>query len=88
MTCKTCGIEIAQNALICYRCGAPTVEAERRPPGTRTRRGVVEPLVLATLAALAVYAGPVGLHELPDAASYGATAICLLGLVRWAVRAG
>jgi hypothetical protein len=31
MTCKNCGTEIADKALICYRCGQPTFEAVRKP---------------------------------------------------------
>ena len=31
MTCGQCGQEIADNALICYRCGAATAERERAP---------------------------------------------------------
>lgn len=32
MICKTCGTEIADKALICYRCGEATFEARRKPP--------------------------------------------------------
>ena len=28
MTCKNCGTQIADKALICYRCGTPTFEAQ------------------------------------------------------------
>jgi hypothetical protein len=31
MTCKNCGTQIADKALICYRCGTPTFEAQRQP---------------------------------------------------------
>lgn len=31
MTCNDCGHEIADNALICYRCGAATTAREREP---------------------------------------------------------
>jgi hypothetical protein len=37
MTCRTCGIEIADRALICYRCGTATTEAKFKPPSTRPR---------------------------------------------------
>jgi uncharacterized membrane protein YvbJ len=32
MTCKHCGTEIADKALICYRCGQPTAEPRIKPP--------------------------------------------------------
>ena len=35
MICKSCGTEIADTALICYRCGTATSEPERRPTDTR-----------------------------------------------------
>jgi uncharacterized membrane protein YvbJ len=31
MQCRKCGTEIADKALICYRCGAPTTEAKYQP---------------------------------------------------------
>ena len=30
MTCRSCGAVIAEKAIVCYRCGAPT--AEEPPP--------------------------------------------------------
>lgn len=56
MQCRNCGTEIADKAIICYRCGVGTTDPIRQPvPIKRGRRmpllaGVV-PLVLA-LAAL------------------------------------
>ena len=32
MICKHCGTEIADKALICYRCGRATAEARVKPP--------------------------------------------------------
>ena len=32
MTCKHCGTEIADKALICYRCGNATTEPRFKPP--------------------------------------------------------
>jgi uncharacterized membrane protein YvbJ len=32
MTCKYCGTEIADKALICYRCGHATTEPRIKPP--------------------------------------------------------
>ncbi len=38
MHCRTCGTEIADNALICFRCGEATQAPERRPAVGRARR--------------------------------------------------
>ena len=35
MTCRQCGIEIADKALICYRCGTATAEAKFAPAAPR-----------------------------------------------------
>ncbi len=37
MNCKTCGTEIADNALICYRCGEATHQPAREPAPVRAR---------------------------------------------------
>jgi hypothetical protein len=39
MKCRSCGAEIAANALICYKCGAATTEPRIQPPASRRRRG-------------------------------------------------
>jgi hypothetical protein len=38
MKCRSCGTEIAANALICYKCGSATTEPRIRPPAERPRR--------------------------------------------------
>jgi hypothetical protein len=58
MQCRNCGTEIADKALICYRCGTPTTEAKFKPyvPPRRSRRTstiVILILVLALLVLLA-----------------------------------
>ena len=35
MKCRSCGAEIAANALICYKCGTATTEARIKPPAAR-----------------------------------------------------
>jgi hypothetical protein len=44
MKCRSCGLEIAEKAIVCYRCGTPTAEeAPTRPArvgrGARTYAG-------------------------------------------------
>jgi hypothetical protein len=49
MTCKNCGTQIADKALICYRCGQPTFEAQRQPAMTREQQSFIRRFFLPTL---------------------------------------
>jgi hypothetical protein len=55
MLCRNCGTEIADKALICYRCGISTTEAKFRPHVPQRRRSTIAMLavVLALLGLLA-----------------------------------
>jgi hypothetical protein len=56
MKCRSCGTEIAANALICYRCGTATAEPRITPPAARGRGGnrwLVPALAAAAAAAAA-----------------------------------
>jgi uncharacterized membrane protein YvbJ len=61
MQCRQCGIEIADKALICYRCGTPTAEAKYQPVplprkgASSSRPLIVTLLVIAVLVLLALY---------------------------------
>ena len=63
MICKNCGTEIADKALICYRCGTATTEARVKPPSEgplferprRSRVPVVAIVVLILLALLVAW---------------------------------
>jgi hypothetical protein len=52
MKCRSCGLEIAEKAIVCYRCGAPTsVGAPVRPaPVQAPRDWVGVPLVMVMIA--------------------------------------
>jgi hypothetical protein len=56
MKCRSCGAEIAANALICYKCGTATSEPKIKPPAARSGlgRGTVTGLILLGLALAAV----------------------------------
>ena len=58
MTCRSCGIEIADKALICYRCGTATTEATFKPAAI-TRRSpwslIVSVVAIVLLAVMALY---------------------------------
>ena len=59
MKCRNCGTEIADKALICYRCGTPTTEARYQPAPLRQRRrgpgAIVIILVILLLLLAAAY---------------------------------
>jgi hypothetical protein len=60
--CRSCGHEIAENAIVCYRCGTPTAgEPPARPSGRPKPRGVRTSLVVAVIVALLAAAAAVGL---------------------------
>ncbi|OFW03887.1 MAG: hypothetical protein A3I61_07535 [Acidobacteria bacterium RIFCSPLOWO2_02_FULL_68_18] len=59
MTCRHCGTDIADKALICYRCGRATTDPRVKPPEggslferPRRRRGPLGMLSLILLLAL------------------------------------
>ena len=58
MNCRNCGAEIADKALICYRCGTATTEAKYKPAALPRRRSsrtlIATVLVLAILIVLAL----------------------------------
>jgi hypothetical protein len=49
MQCKHCGTEIADKAIVCYRCGAATAVPVAPPPSARGRR-----LIIPVIAAIAI----------------------------------
>jgi hypothetical protein len=50
MKCRACGTEIAEKALICFRCGASVREAVHKPyVAAKKKRPVVVYLIVAVL---------------------------------------
>jgi hypothetical protein len=61
MTCRHCGTDIADRALICYRCGRATTAPRVKPPGEgslfehpRRRRGPIGTAMTILLLSLIV----------------------------------
>jgi hypothetical protein len=48
MQCRNCGTEIADKALICYRCGTATTEAKYKP-ASPARAGSSSTILIVTL---------------------------------------
>ena len=58
MLCRQCGTEIADKAIVCYRCGAATTDPVRHPVQIRRRRSPLLGLVvIGLLLLLALYMG-------------------------------
>ncbi|HWF86963.1 MAG TPA: hypothetical protein VG222_19035 [Vicinamibacterales bacterium] len=85
MQCRNCSAEIADKALICYRCGAPTTEAKFKPPVPR--RAVSRASLVATVLALvllvlaAIFLGRAPSGETPRAVTWAVVAIAVVIVV-------
>ncbi|HXH07841.1 MAG TPA: hypothetical protein VNI83_14750 [Vicinamibacterales bacterium] len=87
MICRHCGTEIADRAIVCYRCGTATTEPVRRPPAPRRRvPWLTSVLALALLVFVALYAGQAGTLDLPRPIAWTVAAIALVLLVVRRVR--
>jgi hypothetical protein len=61
MKCRNCSAEIADKALICYRCGTATTEAKYQPvdlraAGRRRSRALIVVLLIVLILILAALA--------------------------------
>ena len=61
MNCRNCGAEIADKALICYRCGTATTEPRIKPPEEgslfeRKRRSKMPLVIILLIVILATLA--------------------------------
>ena len=53
MQCRHCGTEIADKAIVCYRCGAATTDPVRTPAPLRRRGRSLLPALIGMIALLA-----------------------------------
>jgi uncharacterized membrane protein YvbJ len=63
MQCRNCGTEIADKALICYRCGTATTEAKYKPHTPAGRRSSSTILIVTLIVALLVVLAYFFLHS-------------------------
>lgn len=63
MQCRSCGTEIADKAIICFRCGAPTLDVSAARPASDSAGGR-EPRWLVRIVGLLLGAGAVVLAAL------------------------
>jgi hypothetical protein len=58
MQCRNCGTEIADKAIVCYRCGTATTDPVRKAVPVKPRRSPLVPAVaIVVLVLLALYMG-------------------------------
>ena len=78
MLCRHCGIEIADKALICYRCGTATTEAKFKPAAP-TRRSpfplISSVIVLVLMVIAALYIDRTVTGETPRLLGWAAVAV-------------
>ena len=80
MICSNCGTEIADKALICYRCGKATFEAKRAPAAPPARgRQLILVVAMIILSLSAVFLGQVQTNTVPEWVRY--TVISLAAVV-------
>jgi hypothetical protein len=84
MTCAQCGTEIADRALVCYRCGRATAESPAQPVRAATPRSRI-PTVAALLALTlgAVYMSQAAAGEAPRVVSWSVAGLAAIVLVWW-----
>ena len=91
MNCRQCGTDIADKALICYKCGAATTDPVHRPPSSQPRsriglhRHVRALVLLAIVAVVLARSSPSGA---PPAVTYivAGAAIVIVALRAYARR--
>ena len=92
MQCRSCHAEIADKALICYKCGTATNEAKYQPaqlPRASSRSGLVPTVIaLALLAAAALYVERVSNAGASEWVAYVAVAaaVIVIGIRAYARR--
>jgi hypothetical protein len=82
MICKHCGTEIADRALVCYRCGRATAEPLVKP-GAAPRRQSLVPTVAALLVLIvgALYMALAASGQAPRYLSWVLAGLALIVLV-------
>jgi zinc-ribbon domain len=81
MICTNCGTEIADKALICYRCGQATTEPRIKPPAPAQARrsNLASAIALVVLAIAGVLMGQAR-EDVPQYVGYVLAALAALAL--------
>ncbi len=85
MRCRTCGTEIADKALVCFRCGAPTSEPVHQPAPMRGKSSpfgmLASLLALVLLVVLALFMGRFATGDAPRALLWSLVAVAAVVVV-------
>jgi hypothetical protein len=78
--CRACGIEIADKALICYRCGTATTDSKFKPVAPRRSSAslIAGVLVIVVLAVAALAIDRMVTAEAPRLASWILVAVAVV----------
>jgi hypothetical protein len=91
MQCRNCGTEIADKAIVCYRCGHATTDPVRKAVPLKARRNPLIFLVVAAILAVLAIAVGYGARTAADPDTWKALAgvlggaaamILVLGILR------
>jgi uncharacterized membrane protein YvbJ len=82
MQCRNCGTEIADKALICYKCGTAATEAKYQPaalPRASSRSNLVATvLALALLVGAAIYIERISSADTSQRVAFVAVAVAVI----------
>jgi len=85
MICKNCGTDIAARAIVCYRCGQATVEAQRKPAALPSRgRSLIVTLSFVVLLFAALFLGQAGTDLVPQVVSWALAAVAAI-IAAWRI---
>jgi zinc-ribbon domain len=81
MVCRQCGTQIADKAIVCFRCGTPTAEPTSRPAAGRRplARGPAA-LALLVLIVAALIMGQVPTAAVPREVGYALAGLAVVAL--------
>ena len=87
MKCRNCGTEIADKAIVCYRCGVGTTEPVRKPAPLSSRGGG-PPLIAGILPLLLALVALIGAQPsgYPREMDLGAAVLAVAGVLLLIIR--
>jgi hypothetical protein len=84
MLCSNCGTEIADKAIVCFRCGQATVAAVRKPAALRKSspwRTLASAVTFIVLVLAALFLGRAGTVEISSEIRYAVIGVAIVLLV-------